>query len=130
MEFILTFPDSCYNEDRKCYDRFFSAMQLELNRMANSHNKYQSGLPMDLVVKNLDEIKSAAMRVAMYNSDWANVELVSILDDSHKDYNTGNTENLLDAINMLRIEWAFPKHPTAHFRAQSSKESPGMEVLP
>lgn len=38
---------------------------------------------------------------------------------------TGNTEWLMDAANFAMIEFMFPSHPDAHFRATESKESPG-----
>ena len=37
----LKFPDTWYNKDKKNYDNFFAALQLMLNRMAMSHEKYQ-----------------------------------------------------------------------------------------
>ena len=39
--------------------------------------------------------------------------------------NTGNTEFLIDAANIAMIEYRFPSHPNAHFRATDSAESPG-----
>lgn len=38
---------------------------------------------------------------------------------------TGNTEFLIDAANFAMIEFMFPAHPNAHFRATDSHESPG-----
>jgi hypothetical protein len=38
---------------------------------------------------------------------------------------TGNTEFLMDAANFLMIEFMFPQHPKAHFKATDSHESPG-----
>lgn len=125
MQVILKFPDPFYDEDRVNYDRFFHALQLMLNRMATSHEKYQSGLPMSDAVKSLNEMKSARYRMAMYDGIlYPGLEV-----NLEKPLNTGNTENLLDGANMLVIEFCFPKHPKAKFRAQSSHESPGMEVL-
>lgn len=39
---------------------------------------------------------------------------------------TGNTEWLVDAANFLMIEFMFPLHQRAHFRATGSEESPGL----
>lgn len=38
---------------------------------------------------------------------------------------TGNTEWLIDAGNFAMIEFMYPSHPKAHFRATDSDESPG-----
>ena len=40
---------------------------------------------------------------------------------------TGNTEWLVDVANMAMIEFMYPQHPEAHFRATSSEESPGLK---
>lgn len=40
---------------------------------------------------------------------------------------TGNTEWLMDVANFAMIEWMYPSHPRAHFRATDSHESPGRE---
>ncbi len=42
---------------------------------------------------------------------------------------TGNTEWLVDAANFAMIEYMYPQHPKAHFRATDSGESPGVEGL-
>jgi hypothetical protein len=42
---------------------------------------------------------------------------------------TGNTEWLVDAANFCLLEWAWPAHPEAHFRATDSRESPGPPSL-
>jgi hypothetical protein len=39
---------------------------------------------------------------------------------------TGNTEWLVDVGNFAMIEFMYPQHPCAHFRATSSEESPGL----
>jgi hypothetical protein len=135
MEIKLKFPDSIYVKDRAGYDRFFEALQLMTNRMANSHEKYQGELTMEETVEFLDEIKSALKRVTMYQK----TPFIGEVWDGAPTYRgkgmdlvlgTGNTENLLDAANMLVIEFCYPKHPKARFKAQSASESPGMEVLP
>lgn len=40
---------------------------------------------------------------------------------------TGNTEWLVDAANFAMIEFMFPLHENAHFRATDSHESPGIK---
>jgi len=42
---------------------------------------------------------------------------------------TGNTEWLVDVGNFAMIEFMFPHHPKAHFRATDSNESPGVMGL-
>lgn len=42
---------------------------------------------------------------------------------------TGNTEWLVDAANFCFLEWCFPSHDEAHFRATESHESPGVPAL-
>lgn len=37
----------------------------------------------------------------------------------------GNTEWLMDVANFAMMEFMFPSHPKAHFRATDSDESPG-----
>lgn len=135
MEITLKMPISIYKKDPKGYDYFFQALQLMVNRMANSHEKYQGDQTMEETVEPLDEIKSALIRMKMYIDtpyigevfDGAPVILGRVCG---KPINTGNTENLLDAANMLVIESIFPKHPKAHFKSQRASDSPGMEYLP
>jgi hypothetical protein len=38
---------------------------------------------------------------------------------------TGNTEWLIDVANFAMIEFMYPRHAAAHFRATDSDESPG-----
>lgn len=38
----------------------------------------------------------------------------------------GNTEWLVDIANFAMIEFMYPSHSNAHFRATDSKESPGL----
>ena len=38
---------------------------------------------------------------------------------------TGNTEWLIDAANFAMIEFMYPAHRDAHFRATDAQESPG-----
>jgi hypothetical protein len=135
MEVKLKFPDTWYDKDPKSYDRFFEALQLMLNRMAMSHEKYQGERTMDDVVEAIDEIKSALKRITMYEDTsyigevWDGEPMI-LGKKGGKPLNTGNTENLLDAANMLVIEFCFPKHPKAKFKSQTTKESPGLEYLP
>lgn len=38
---------------------------------------------------------------------------------------TGNKEFLVDVANFAMIEFMCPKHPSAHYKATDSKQSPG-----
>jgi hypothetical protein len=84
--------------------QYLEALQLMANRIAMSHFKY--GNMSDQFPDSADAGKGAKKREEMYDQ-------------------TGNTENCLDAANYWVIEYLFPSHPKSHFRAQSSKESPG-----
>jgi hypothetical protein len=41
---------------------------------------------------------------------------------------TGNTEWLVDAANFAMIEFMYPQHENAHFKATDSRESPGLII--
>lgn len=139
MEVKLKFSDAVYAADPS-YPRFFEALQMMLDRMAMSHFKY--GCIEDSSKAGIDAALSGRQRLAFYDGgDWP-----ALCDydcggnanpDSHheackyrryrKQVDTGNTENLLDAANCFIIEHLFPKHPKAHFRAQTTQESPGVQ---
>lgn len=74
------------------------------DRMAVSNAKY--GDVTDAAVKKLDPLANLMVRLAKYRE-------------------TGNTEWLMDCGNCIMIEFMFPQHPNAHFRATDSRESPG-----
>lgn len=63
-------------------------------------------------------IDSARQRMWMYDGVGEPVE--------GKKGNTGNTENCIDAANQLFIERILPSHPKAKFKAQETKDSPGL----
>ena len=106
MQIVLTIPDQVWNED-PTYSIFFEKLQEMVNRMAMSHYKY-GRIDNNAKLGLIDEMKSGRKRLAMYEE-------------------TGNTENLLDAANFFVIEATYPQHPKAHFKAQTSKQSPGLE---
>lgn len=84
---------------------FVEAMR---KRMAVSFHKY--GTMADAAAKGVDQIASAEVRINRY-------------------LETGNTEWLIDAANMLMIEFTHPRHKDAHYRPTDSHESPG-RVIP
>ena len=111
--------------------------------MANSYEKYHSGL----TIKESNELGEDKMafvyqRQAMYQSpkshayicDCGALENITRTSHSpscfivlHKDkLDSGNTENLIDAANGLVLERMFPDHPKAHFKCQTTAESPGI----
>lgn len=55
--------------------------------------------------------------------------IASLTDRLRKYAETGNTEFLMDAANFAMIEYIYPRHPKAHFRATDSDESPGRRAL-
>jgi hypothetical protein len=106
MQIILTIPDQVYSED-PAYTKYFEILQGMVNRMAVSHYKYGPIKP-NATTCEVDELASARKRERMY-------------------LETGNTENLWDEANFVIIEAMFPQHEKAHFRSQTSAESPGLE---
>jgi hypothetical protein len=84
---------------------YWNRIEMMGTRMAFSQEKYGD------LEKNYPEPKSAMatamQRIGMY-------------------YETGNTEHLLDAANMLVIESIFPSHDEAYFTAEGSEASPGL----
>lgn len=124
MEITLRIPDQVYQEDPS-FQRFFEAMQAMVDRMAMSHFKY--GLMEHDFKTNVDDLRCALQRVAMYDARYLAENIWEYA--TQKPVNTGNTENLLDAANFLLIEYLFPRHEEAHFRAQSDTESPGLEFI-
>ena len=101
--FELTIPDQAIDEEPELKD-YLAALQLMVNRMAMSHFKY--GNMSDNFPDSANAAAGVAARMAMYCE-------------------SGNTENCLDAANYAVIEYLFPSHKKAHFRAQAAHESPG-----
>ena len=115
-EITITIPDQVWQEDEN-YSRYFEAVQFMVNRMAMSHYKYGPIGDRGDEMRGLDDMLSLRYRLCMYDGEGPRPE---------KPVNTGNTENLLDAANFALLEYLFPRHPKAKFRAQSSNESPGL----
>lgn len=83
------------------------------NRMVASFYKYgslESNCNRKHKEDNTNIIESLEVRLEKYKED-------------------GNTEWLVDVGNFAMIEFMYPQHPKAHFRATDSKESPGVEGL-
>lgn len=81
-------------------------LQGMLDRMGMSFYKYGSGIE-NTYPESYDAIKNMKARMKLYKE-------------------TGNKEHLMDAANFLMIEFMYPKHKKAHFRATDSHESPGL----
>ncbi len=79
-------------------------LQGMVNRMFTSYYKY--GKIEDTFPHKTDAIGCLHMRLKKYEE-------------------TGNTEWLMDVANFAMIEFMFPKHSNAHFRATEGHESPG-----
>lgn len=93
-------------EELRVPDTEFSVpfVQGMADRMAVSFAKY--GHVTDESVKKFDPVQNLQVRLDKYRE-------------------TGNTEWLMDVANCAMIEFMFPQHPEAHYRATDSSESPG-----
>lgn len=80
-------------------------LQGMLDRMAVGVRKYGT-VKVSMEEKGFDAMAMAYDRMRLYSS-------------------TGNTEWLMDAANYLMMEFMFPQHKDAHFKATDSDESPG-----
>lgn len=80
--------------------------ELRKNRMAMSYYKY-GPVKTNYGDGLVNAIKSLKMRLEAYEK-------------------TGNTEFLTDIANFAMIEFMYPIHPSAHFRATDSDKSPGL----
>src|SRR5690348_10967484 len=104
MKYELEIEDKFLEEDPDAA-LFLRGIQQMLNRMAFSHFKY--GPMRDKYPESASAIDSAERRHKMYEE-------------------SGNTENCLDAANFYVIEYVRPSHRKAHFKAQTSEQSPGL----
>jgi len=104
MNIAIKIPDRVMREDADM-QRWAEAIQLLANRMAMSHDKY--GVMRNKYPHSASAVASGQKRIDKYHE-------------------SGNTEDCLDAANFLIIEYLLPTHEEAHFRAQTSAESPGL----
>lgn len=81
-------------------------VQKMANRMVQSYHK-RGPFRETVTVSHCDLIAQMKERLSLYEQ-------------------TGNTEWLVDIGNQSMIEFTQPSHPSAHFRATSSYESPGL----
>lgn len=108
MKFDIQIEDTAIGND-PCLLRFAEALQMMMNRMVQSHHKYQKGGSLaDRFPDNCDSLASGDNRRKVYEE-------------------TGNTEMPLDMANFCIIEFILPSHPNAHFRPLPSEESPKIE---
>lgn len=84
--------------------------ELRQNRMIMSYHKYGAAR-LNYDTGCCDAIKSLEERLKLYKE-------------------TGNTEWLVDVANFAMLEYMYPQHKKAHFRATSSDESPGVVGVP
>lgn len=94
-------PKKSYSDDTPYEPEFWEMMK---NRMKMGRHRYG---PLDErnVIK-YDIIKSLKKRLRAYEE-------------------SGNTEFLVDVANFAMMEYLFPMHPDAHFKATDHSESPG-----
>jgi hypothetical protein len=137
MEITLKLTDSGFATDPDC-QRFIEALQQMLNRMDMSHHKY--GVMRDSQLHgDVDAALTGRQRLHMYDgrnredacdceAGYGESHSVScfLTRKSVPKNGTGNTENLLDAANCFVIEHLFPRHKKAHFKAQTTQDSPGI----
>lgn len=84
--------------------------------------------------ERFDALRRNRMEVSFYkygparkNFSTGNVQAIPTMERCIKKYQeTGNTEYLVDAANYLMLEFMFPQHQKAHFRATDSSESAGI----
>jgi len=124
LDITIKIPDQVWNEDPS-FVLYFQKVQAMVDRMAMSHFKY-GPIDTNAVIGEVNETKSGLQRVSMYDPSFINQDEVWA-GKTPKSVNTGNTENLLDAANFFVIEAMFPKHSKAHFKAQTTVQSPGLD---
>lgn len=90
----------------KCPPTEFSEDFVEKMRVRMAMSYYKYGPVRDAYPHKVSAIESLLQRLKRYED-------------------TGNTEWLVDAANFAMIEFMLPSHPSAHFRATDSSESPG-----
>jgi len=81
-----------------------------------------------------DELRKNRMYVSHFkygfikpNAQNHCVDYIETLEKRLKAYKeTGNTEFMADIANFAMIEFMYPQHPKAHFKATDSHESPGL----
>lgn len=81
-----------------------------------------------------DELRRNRIEVGFYkygpahrNYSSGNIQALPSMELCVEKYKeTGNTEFLVDAANYLMLEFMYPKHVSAHFRATDSNESAGI----
>ena len=82
------------------------------DRMLMSYYKY--GAIVDAYPSKVNAIESLSVRIELYARG-----------DPQKGIAPGNTEYLMDAANFAMIEFMYPRHPDAHFKATDDSGSPG-----
>jgi len=88
--------------------------------------------------ERFDELRKNRMHMSFYKYGPAAVnykkgysKAIPSLENCLKKYNeTANTEYLVDAANYAMLEFMYPQHEKAHFRATSSDESAGIVGFP
>lgn len=81
-----------------------------------------------------DELRRNRMKMSYYkygpvrkNYSNGNIQAIPTLKKCLEKYEqTGNTEYLVDAANYAMLEFMYPQHQKAHFRATGSEESAGI----
>jgi hypothetical protein len=124
MKIEIQIPDQVFNED-PTYKLYFEVIQQMVNRMAVSHFKY-GRCDSNAKTGSSETLFCGLQRMSMYDPRGIDQGIIWPPDAKKKPLDTGNTENLVDTANFVVIEAVYPKHPKAHFKAQTSKQSPGI----
>lgn len=74
---------------------------------------------LNVTVRHSTEVSVEFLR------DFKGDKIASALKRIEKYRETGNTEYLMDAANFCMMEFMFPTHQQAHFKAEDSAASPG-----
>lgn len=138
--FTLEIDDASYDFEPAMWEKLFEALQLVMNRMAVGYHKYHVDRNLPLLECDEDTIAFIRQRLAMYGALTEREVCECVIRNELRvrhgstcfvamhgaKLNTGNLENLLDVVNGCLVEFIRPAHHKAHFRAQSSAESPGL----
>lgn len=84
----------------------------------------------DFVQKMRNRMLTSSHKYGKVKDSRATTDFVACLKKRLELYEKdGNTEWLVDVGNFAMMEFAFPLHPDAHFRATTSAEAPKLNQL-
>jgi hypothetical protein len=135
-QITMELPDTTYAAEPAMWDTLFDAMQKAVNRMAVGYAKYHLDKNVPLMDDDADTVAFIRQRLAMYVGPTDTACDCDRVDGRHaptcflvvyrRKLDTGNIENLLDVANGCFVEFIRPSHTKAHFKSQTSSDSPGL----